>query len=54
MAIVYSPNENADFFCFEPVPHPVDAFHLSGSPGLKDLAPYRSLNANMKISWNLE
>jgi len=53
-AIVYSPGENTDFFCFEPVSHPVDAFHLSGSPGLKELAPHQSLKASMKISWNLE
>lgn len=30
-AIVYSPGETADFFCLEPVNHPVDAFHVPGS-----------------------
>lgn len=50
-ALVYSPNEAADFFCFEPVSHPVDAFHLPGTPGLKELAPGDSLVAAMTLSW---
>jgi aldose 1-epimerase len=33
-AIVYSPGANADFFCFEPVSHAVDAFNRPGSGGL--------------------
>lgn len=40
--IVYSPSSQADFFCFEPVSHPVDALNLSSSPqgnGLFVLAP---------------
>lgn len=53
-AIVYSPDANADFFCFEPVSHPVDAFHLDGQPGLTELAPGQSMSAKMKISWSLE
>lgn len=36
--ILYSPSAAADFFCFEPVSHPVDAFHLPGRPGLRTLA----------------
>ena len=30
--LVYSPSRSADFFCFEPVSHPVDAFNLPGEP----------------------
>ena len=40
--ILYSPDEPADFFCFEPVSHPVDAHNLAGGPeanGLVLLAP---------------
>ena len=36
--IVYSPNADADFFCFEPVSHPVDAHNLDDAPGLLRLA----------------
>lgn len=52
-AIVYSPGESADFFCFEPVSHPVDAFHQPSHPGLKELAPGQSLTAKMTLSWRL-
>ncbi|HXS05315.1 MAG TPA: aldose 1-epimerase [Rhizomicrobium sp.] len=40
--IVYSPSVQADFFCFEPVTHPVDAHNLPGGPtanGLVRLEP---------------
>jgi aldose 1-epimerase len=40
--LLYSPGRDADFFCFEPVSHPVDAHHLPGGPaanGLRILAP---------------
>ena len=37
--IVYSPGADASFFCLEPVSHPVDAFHLPGTPGLRVLQP---------------
>lgn len=53
-AIVYSPGAEADFFCLEPVSHPVDAFHLDGHPGLTPLAPSQSMRAWMDISWSLE
>jgi aldose 1-epimerase len=51
-AIVYSPNAKADFFCFEPVSHPVDAFNLSGHPGLMPLTPSQSMQTWMEISWS--
>jgi aldose 1-epimerase len=46
--ILYSPSAEADFFCFEPVTHPVDAHNLSGGPeanGLSVLPPQESLSA---------
>jgi aldose 1-epimerase len=46
--ILYSPSGNADFFCFEPVTHPVDAHNLPGGPranGLIILAPSQSMSA---------
>lgn len=50
-AIVYSPSSSADFFCFEPVSHPVDAFHLDGRPGIFELRPGESVSTSVKISW---
>jgi aldose 1-epimerase len=35
--LLYSPGAGSGFFCFEPVTHPVDAFHLPGRPGLRTL-----------------
>ena len=46
--ILYSPSDEADFFCFEPVTHPVDAHNLPGGPeanGLTILAPQETLSA---------
>ena len=40
--VLFSPGADAGFFCFEPVSHVVDAFHLPGGPqahGLKLLQP---------------
>ncbi len=40
--VVYCPSANAEFFCFEPVSHPVDAHNMHGEPsrhGLVALAP---------------
>lgn len=50
-AIVFSPDENADFFCFEPVSHPVNAHNLQGRPGLIDLKNNESLKCWMEIKW---
>lgn len=50
-ALVYSPSANADFFCFEPVSHPVDAHNLPGQPGLVRLAPGETLSASMTLNW---
>lgn len=48
---VYSPAADADFFCAEPVAHPVDAFNLPGMPGLQVLEPGESLTGWMDLSW---
>jgi len=39
-------------FCFEPVTHPIDAFHLEGRPGLKVLARGESLS--LDVQWRFE
>lgn len=48
--LVYSPGSEADFFCFEPISHPVDAFHLPGTPGLRLLAPGGRLKAGCRLT----
>ena len=45
--LVYCP-EAEDFFCFEPVSHPVNAHHLPGRPGLKLL--HRGQSAGLALS----
>ncbi|MCQ4630018.1 aldose 1-epimerase [Shinella sp. CPCC 100929] len=51
--VVFSPAADADFFCFEPVTHPVDAFNLPGSAedhGLKILVPSETLAVETRIT----
>ena len=50
-AILYTPSTDAEFFCFEPVSHPVDAHNMPSFPGLRVLQPGESLAARMTISW---
>ncbi len=50
-ALVYAPSASADFFCFEPVSHPVDAHNLPSQPGLLRLAPAETLTASMTLTW---
>lgn len=50
-AIIYCPGSNANFFCFEPVSHPIDAFNLPGYPGLTVLAPGQTETAWMQLDW---
>jgi aldose 1-epimerase len=50
-ALLYSPSAAADFFCFEPVSHPVDAHNLPGQPGLTRLTPGQTLTASMTLTW---
>lgn len=40
--ILYSPSAAADFVCFEPVSHPVDAFNLPGGPAANGLVILQS------------
>ncbi|HLJ70142.1 MAG TPA: aldose 1-epimerase [Roseiarcus sp.] len=48
--IVYSPNADADFFCFEPVSHSVDAHNLGRSAsGLAVLAPGEKAEASCRF-----
>jgi aldose 1-epimerase len=50
--ILYSPDADSGFFCFEPVSHPVDAHNLPGQPGLVRLAPGESLTLTMSLTWD--
>ncbi|WP_022979447.1 aldose 1-epimerase [Ideonella sp. B508-1] len=49
--VVYRP-EAGDAFCFEPVTHPIDAFHLPDRPGLVELAPGQSLV--LQLRWDCQ
>jgi aldose 1-epimerase len=48
--LLYRP-ETGDAFCFEPVTHPIDAFHLDGRPGLLTLAPGQTLE--LSVHWRV-
>lgn len=52
VAIIYSPNENADFFCFEPVSHPINSLNQQKKAGFTPLAPKQSLSAWLKLDWS--
>ena len=41
-----------DSFCFEPVTHPIDAFHVDGHPGLQVLQTGQSLR--LAVQWRFE
>jgi aldose 1-epimerase len=45
--LVYRP-PHGSAFCFEPITHPIDAFHLPGSPGLRTLAAGERLTLEMR------
>ena len=50
--VVFSPAADADFFCFEPVSHPVDAFNLPGGAakyGMSIVEPGEAVAASMEI-----
>lgn len=51
-AVLYSPSATADFFCFEPVTHPVDAHNLPGLPGLRTLSHGENLEISMTLGWD--
>ncbi len=51
--ILYSPASDADFFCFEPVTHPVDAHNRPGGPeanGLTILDPGDTLTVSCRFA----
>lgn len=50
--VLYSPSGDADFFCFEPVSHPVDAFNLPEGPishGMVKLQPGGRIKASARF-----
>ena len=49
--LVYRPPEGPAF-CFEPITHPIDAFHLPGRPGLRVLATGESMR--LDVAWRFE
>jgi aldose 1-epimerase len=51
-AIIFSPGQDAAFFCFEPVSHPVDAHNQANQPGLRPLAPGDTLEAGFTLTWS--
>ncbi len=52
VAIIYSPGRTADFFCFEPVTHAVDAINRDGLSGLTILDTGEALTLAMRIGWD--
>lgn len=48
--LLYCP-PGKDFFCFEPVTHPVNAHHLPGRPGLQLLEPGQSCQLQFSLHY---
>lgn len=48
--LMYRPPQGPSF-CFEPVSHPIDAFHLAGRPGLRMLAQGETVT--MQVQWRV-
>jgi len=46
--LVYRPPAEQPFFCFEPITHPIDAFHLPGRPGLRVLETGQSMHLDLR------
>ncbi len=49
--LVYRPAEGTAL-CFEPITHPIDAFHLPGRPGLRVLQPGEAMQ--LEVAWRFE
>lgn len=47
--LVYRPPAHVAGFCFEPITHPIDAFHLPGRPGLRMLAQGEGMA--LEVQW---
>jgi aldose 1-epimerase len=43
---------HGEAFCFEPITHPIDAFHLAGRPGLVDLEQGETLM--LRVHWHID
>lgn len=50
--LVYRPPAQVSGFCFEPITHPINAFHLPGRPGLRVLA--RGETMELAVQWRWE
>ena len=44
-SLMYRPPAH-DYFCFEPITHPINAFHVTGKPGLVTLTRGQTLSMN--------
>ena len=49
--LLYRPPQGPHF-CFEPVTHPIDAFHVDGKPGLQVLKTGQTLS--LQVEWRFE
>ncbi|MEO8151491.1 MAG: aldose 1-epimerase [Rhizobacter sp.] len=49
--LVYRPPQGPAF-CFEPITHPIDAFHMPGKPGLRVLA--RGESMSLDVHWRVQ
>lgn len=49
--LVYRPPVG-NSFCFEPITHPIDAFHIDGRPGLRVLEQGQSMR--LDVRWRIE
>lgn len=47
-SLLYRPPE-FEYFCLEPITHPIDAFHMPGQPGLAILSKGQTLTLRTKF-----
>ena len=47
--VIYSPDSEADFFCFEPMTHLPNAHNMPAGGGLVTLAPGQSLTCRLAL-----
>lgn len=48
-SLLYRPPE-FDYFCLEPITHPIDAFHMPGQPGLTNLLTGQTLTLSTRFT----
>lgn len=51
-AMVFSPGAQANFFCFEPVSHGIDAINQTGAPGMVVLDDGDMMQLEVSIGWS--